>query len=112
MTYDADNRLAMFNGQAVSHDLDGNMTYGPLTNDTLVSYTYDARNRLVQVGGTGSTPSMGYCYNTAGHRVAMTNYSNGQVTRFVVNPNARLSQVLMRVRPGVANYYVYGLGLL
>ena len=42
----------------------------------------------------------------------MTNHSNGQVTRFVVNPNARLSQVLMRVRPGVTNYYVYGLGLL
>ena len=62
MTYDADNRLATFNGQAVSHDLDGNMTYGPLTNDTFVSYTYDARNRLVQVGGTGSTRSMGYCY--------------------------------------------------
>ncbi len=112
MTYDADNRLATFNGQAVSHDLDGNMTYGPLTNDTFVSYTYDARNRLVQVGGTGSTPSMGYYYDPTGNRVAMTNHSNGQVTRFVVNPNAKLSQVLIRIRPGVTNYYVYGLGLL
>jgi len=55
---------------------------------------------------------MGCCYDPAGNRVAMTNHSNGQVTRFVVNPNARLSQVLMRVRPGVTNYYVYGLGLL
>ncbi len=51
MSYDADNRLATFNGQAVSHDLDGNMTYGPLTNNTLVNYTYDARNRLLAVGG-------------------------------------------------------------
>ena len=42
----------------------------------------------------------------------MTNHSNGQVTRFLVNPNANLSQVLIRIRPGVTNYYVYGLGLL
>jgi len=53
-----------------------------------------------------------YGYNSAGNRVVMTNLSNGQVTRFVFNPNARLSQVLMRIRPGVTNYYVYGLGLL
>jgi len=83
-----------------------------LMNDTFVSYTYDTRNRLVQVGGTGSTPSMGYCYEPSGNRVAVTNLTNGQVTRFVVNPNARLSQVLMRIRPGVTNYYVYGLGSL
>ena len=30
----------------------------------------------------------------------------------MVNPNAALSQVLMRVRPGVTNYYIHGLGLL
>jgi RHS repeat-associated protein len=74
--------------------------------------TYDTRNRLVQVGGTGSTPSMGYFYDPAGNRVAMTNNTNSQVTRFVINPNAKLSQVLIRIRTGVTNYYVYGPGLL
>jgi len=42
----------------------------------------------------------------------VTNHNDGQVTRFVINPNARPSQVLLRIRPGVTNYYVYGLGLL
>ena len=60
MTYDADNRLATFNGQGVTHDLDGNMTYGPLTNNTFVSYTYDTRNRLVQVGPGGPSWLVGY----------------------------------------------------
>ena len=110
MTYDADNRLATFNGQGVTHDLDGNMTYGPLTNNTLVSYTYDARNRLVQVGPGGPSGLVGYTYDPSGNRIALTN--NGQVTRFVINPNARLSQVLIRIRGGITNYYVYGLGLV
>ena len=110
MTYDADNRLATFNGQAVSHDLDGNMTYGPLTNNAFVSYTYDTRNRLVQVGPGGPSGLVGYTYDSSGNRIALTN--NGQVTRFVVNPNAKLSQVLIRIRGGITNYYVYGLGLV
>lgn len=40
----------------------------------------------------------------------MTNGAN--VARFVVNPNAKLPQVLMRIKSGVTNYYVYGAGLL
>ncbi|MCS7338572.1 MAG: hypothetical protein NZ739_10110, partial [Verrucomicrobiae bacterium] len=110
MTYDEDNRLLTINGQSVTHDLDGNMTSGPLTNGQFASFAYDARNRLVAVGGTGSIPSLGYAYDPAGNRIALTN--GGVVTRFVINPNAPLSQVLMRIRPGVTNYYVYGLGLL
>ena len=31
---------------------------------------------------------------------------------YVVNPNAALPQVLMRVKNGVTNYYIYGAGLL
>ena len=49
-------------------------------------------------------------YDPSGNRIALTN--NGQVTRFVINQNARLNQVLIRVRPDVTNYYVYGPGLL
>jgi RHS repeat-associated protein len=107
MTYDEDNRLATFNGHAVTHDLDGNLTHGLGTNDTFLTYTYDARNRLV---GTLSTASLTYGYDPAGHRTSLTNGTT--VTRFVVNPNATLSQVLLRTQGGGTNYYVYGLGLL
>ncbi|MCS7338574.1 MAG: RHS repeat-associated core domain-containing protein [Verrucomicrobiae bacterium] len=83
-------------------DSDKNSAYG--------TWIYDAPNRLVAVGGTGSIPSLGYAYDALGNRIALTN--GGVVTRFVINPNAPLSQVLIRIRPGVTNYYVYGVGLL
>ncbi len=109
MTFDDDNRLATFNSQTVVHDLDGNMTVGPLTNNVLASYTYDARNRLLST--INSQPSTNaYGYDPSGNRTAITNGAN--VTKLVVNPNAALSQVLIRTRPGVTNYYFYGAGLL
>ena len=104
MTYDDDNRLLTFNGQSVVHDNDGNMTSGPLTNNTLTTCVYDARNRLVSAGG------LSYGYDPAGNRTAMTN--GATATKFVVDPHARLPQVLMRITGGTTNYYVYGLGLL
>ena len=36
MTYDDDNRLATVNGSKRTVDADGNLTSGPLTNDTLL----------------------------------------------------------------------------
>lgn len=102
MTFDDDNRLATFNGNNVTHDTDGNMTYGPGTNDTLLSYGFDARNRLLNVAGVD------YGYDPAGNRASVSNATG--VARFVINPGP-LSQVLMRVRSGVTNYYIYGVGL-
>ena len=110
MTYNDDNQIATFRGptmgsaSAVGYDADGNLTSGPLTNDTFVSYAYDARNRLLSAGG------LSYGYDLAGNRTAITNGS--MVTKFVANPNANLPQMLMRVRTGVTNYYIYGPGLL
>jgi RHS repeat-associated protein len=110
MTFHDDNRIATFKGpsmgspQSVSNDDDGNLTSGPLTNDTFVTYGYDARNRLTNAA------VVSYAYDPAGNRVGITN--GASVTRFVINPNAALSQVLVRVKGGVTNYYVYGLGLL
>lgn len=103
MSYDADNALTNYAGQTVTHDANGNMIYGPLTNG-FAGYTYDVRNRLTGAGGVS------YAYDPAGNRVAVTN--GATVTQFVVNPNAELSQVLMRIQNGVTNYYVYGAGLL
>ena len=48
-----------------------------------------------------------YSYDSEGNLIGQ----NG--IRYVVNPGASLSQVLMRVKPdGTTNYYVYGMGLL
>src|SRR5207249_1789275 len=104
MTVDDDNRLISANTVGVTNDLDGNMTWGPGANGVFTNYTYDARNRLLAIG------NLQYGYDPAGNRTSLTNASN--TTRFVVNPNAPLSQVLMRTKPGVTNYYIYGLGLL
>jgi RHS repeat-associated protein len=104
MTFDDDNRILTLNGQNVTNDADGNMTWGPLTNSTFSAYAYDARNRLLSAGG------LSYAYGPTGIRTAVTN--GATVTKFVVDPNATLPRVLMRVRNGVTNYYVYGPGLL
>ncbi len=104
MTYDDDNRLATVNGSSVTVDADGNLTSGPLTNSTFFTYAFDARNQLLNVGGITNA------YDPAGNSIGMT-YGTNSVS-YVVNPNARLSQVLMRVKNGVTNYYIYGVGLL
>jgi RHS repeat-associated protein len=104
MTYDADDRLATIGGTSVTMDADGNMTYGPGTNSTFGTYAYDARNRLSSGGG------LSYGYDALRNRTWMTN--GATVTQFIVNPNALMSQTLIRVEGGVTNYYVYGLGLI
>ncbi|MEM1223526.1 MAG: polymorphic toxin type 10 domain-containing protein [Verrucomicrobiota bacterium] len=105
VTYDNDNQIATFNSLTVVHDLDGNMTSGPLLSDSLVTYGYDARNRLTSAGG------LSYAYDAEGNRISITEGS--EITRFTVNPHAGLSQILIRTKPdGSKTYYVYGLGLL
>ncbi|KHL91685.1 hypothetical protein QW71_33315, partial [Paenibacillus sp. IHB B 3415] len=105
MTYKADNRLDSYNGSAVNYDADGNMTFGPLQG-SMQTYTYDARNRLTEAGGVS------YGYNSENARTSVT--VNGLTTKYVVNPHAALSQVLMEQDSqgqGKA-WYVYGLGLI
>ena len=104
MTYDADNRLLKFNNVSVTNDADGNLLHAPLTNSVFTNYIYDARNRLLNAGGVTNT------YDAMNNRVGQTQGTNSAV--FVVNPNAKLPQVLMRIKNGVTNYYVYGAGLL
>jgi RHS repeat-associated protein len=99
-TVDDDNKLATFNGQSVSSDLDGNMTYGPLTNSSLVAYGFDVRNRLTNAG------SISYGYDPLGNRTSTTNGT--EVTRFVIEPGS--GQPLIRIKNGVTNYYIWGPG--
>lgn len=110
MTYDDDSRLSTFQGpsmgspQTVGTDNNGNLTSGPLTNDTFVAYTYDTRNRLLSAGGVTNF------YDAANNRIG-ENYGTNAIT-YVINPNAKLPQVLMRIKNGVTNYYIYGPDLL
>lgn len=104
MTFDADNRLITLNGQNITNDLNGNMTWGPLTNSAFSAYTFDARNRLLSAGG------LTYGYSPTEDRTVVTN--GAIVTKFIIDPNTSLPRVLMRVRSGITNYYVYGPGLL
>ncbi|CAM4339515.1 RHS repeat-associated protein [Paenibacillus endophyticus] len=105
MTYGADNRLMANNGQDVIYDADGNMTLGPL-DGSMQGYVYDARNRLTEAGG------ISYGYNNENERTSVT--VNGMTTKYVINPHALLSQVLMETdEQGQAKaWYVYGLGLI
>jgi RHS repeat-associated protein len=102
MTYDNDNRLATFNSTSVTIDAAGNLTYGPGTNSTFGTYSYDSRNRLTSAQGVA------YAYDPANNRTFLTNGS--AVSVFVTEPGN--SQVLMRITGNVTNYYIYGLGLL
>jgi RHS repeat-associated protein len=105
-TYDNDNRLATVNNSTVTHDVDGNMTYGPIRSDSgHVNLTYNSRNQLTNADG------INYAYDAEGVRRTLTD-SNG-TTRDVTDPNAVMSRLLVRHRPdGSKTYYVYGLGLL
>lgn len=104
MTYDADNRLSSVDGNNVTMDADGNLISGPLTNDTFATYIYDARNRLLSVGGVTNS------YDGLNNRIKQTQGTN--ITEYVIDPNSKLPQILMRIKNGVTNYYIYGPGLL
>ena len=53
-----------------SAGVDGNMTYGPLTNGTFGTYSYNVRNWLVAAGG------LQYGYDPGGNRTSVTNGTN------------------------------------
>jgi RHS repeat-associated protein len=103
LTYTAANRLATYNGEAVEFDADGNMTTGPLF-DEMTAFRFDSRNRLIGVADTV------YRYDAENQRVAVS--VAGATSSYVINPQAALSQVLVRTAPSGTTYYVYGLGLI
>lgn len=104
MTYNADNELASVDNELVSNDLNGNLTYGPLTNDNFVNLAFDARNRLMNAGGVTNV------YDAINDRIGQTYGTNS--VEYVVDPNWKLPRVLMSIKNNVTNYYVYGMGLL
>lgn len=104
MTYGKANRLATYNGKEVRFDADGNMVRGPL-NGEFADLVFDSRNRLKSAGRTV------YVYDAENHRVGFS--ETWAEIRFIVNPNAYLSQVLVKIGPdGEETFYMYGLGLI
>jgi RHS repeat-associated protein len=110
-TYDADNRIETWNGLNIVHDDDGNMTTGPLSAAGLVTYAYDARNRLTSVGALVSGLTS-YNYDAEGNRISQT--TGVGTTRYLVDPHGgALPRVLTREKPDASTTsYVYGIGLL
>ncbi|MCH8474214.1 MAG: DUF6531 domain-containing protein [Opitutales bacterium] len=109
-THDADNRIVTWNSQSVTHDNDGNMTFGPLPgNESFVNFVFDARNRLQS--STGFQP-VSYQYDAENNKISKTT-SDGTTT-YVFDPHGdALPRVLVRERPDESlTYYVYGIGLL
>jgi RHS repeat-associated protein len=103
MTYDNDNRLATFNGQSVTFDLDANMTRGPL-DGSLANFGYDFNGNLTQAG------NVIYSYDAedrlTGFAVA------GAATTLVNDPGGGVSRVLQKRLPnGTVTNYVWGVGL-
>lgn len=105
-TYDLGNRLTSFNAITTAFDADGNMTTGPdIVGTASATFAYDARNRLTSFAGTS------YAYDAENRRTSLTDGIG--TTTFVINPNASLTQVLVRTAPGgTVTRAVYGLGLL
>lgn len=104
MTYDANNRLATYNGQAVTYDADGNMTNGPL-GSSFIDFSYDSGNRLIQAGGTA------YTYDALNNRISAT--TNGTATKYVYDDVSNsLSRLLISTVGGNSTYYIYGNGLI
>ena len=118
MTYDGENKLLTYNGEALRYDADGNMTYGPV-NGVMSELTYDCRNRLISAGG------ITYRYDAENNRIKAEadTYTEEYVTDTV---SSSLSRVLTMTRTekgsatGTAEsttkksttLYVYGQGLI
>ncbi|ONA33550.1 hypothetical protein AQ878_20915 [Burkholderia pseudomallei] len=75
-TFDLNDRTTSFNGQALSYDANGNLTF-----DGTNTYTWNARNQLTQIS-QGSTVEMSYSYDAMGRRIAKT-ANGGTATQFL-----------------------------
>jgi RHS repeat-associated protein len=103
-TYDNANRLESYNSSAVSHD-----DAGRIIGLDGATYSYNDRDQITSI--TGSL-SASHAYNGDGHRVKRT--ISGQTTRFVIDPNRGLPEVLAETSDSgtVLRNYVYGYGLV
>jgi RHS repeat-associated protein len=104
--YDNDNKMTNSEGQAQGFDANGNMISINPTN--LLFYDYE--NRLTQDIFAGTTNT--YQYDGAGNRMSANR--SGIASRYVLDRNSPLSQVLAETDASgnTIYYYIYGLGLI
>ena len=98
-SYDTNNRLLVFKGNAVSYDPDGNML-----SNSMQSFTYDSANRLLSADGHT------YTYNA--ENVRIRNLCESEDTTYTYDTNTKLSKLLCKTTNGVTTKYVYGRGLI
>ena len=103
MEYSDDNRLLFYNGEEVTYDEEGNMTYGPL-DGKMTEFVYDCRNRLIKAGDTE------YGYDAENNRTSVT--KEEVTTKYVVDSNCEYSQVLTATTDDNVITYIYGDGLI
>nr|WP_284399639.1 RHS repeat-associated core domain-containing protein [Dyella lipolytica] len=75
-SFDLNDRENNFNGQTLNYDADGNLTY-----DGTNTYTWNARNQLMQIV-QGSTVEMSYTYDALGRRISKA-VQGGTPTQFL-----------------------------
>ena len=104
-SHDAENRLIKRNTVANSFDENGNLTAKGSN-----TYAYDVENRLIETNIDGSLSQ--YQYDGAGNRYARIR--NGITTRFVLDTNTTLTNVLTETDTTgtIQAYNIYGKGLI
>jgi len=104
MTHIGDNRADTIDSQAVSYDEDGNMIEYMLKGK-LTTLSYDEKSRLTSVGEVEHRYSI--------EDAKIETLKNGKSTKFVVDTNRKLSQLLVEVSSnGDEVYHIYGAGLV
>ena len=107
MTYDKANRLVTYNGETVTYDAEGNMTYGPDAEGVMTHYTYNCRNMLIEADGVQ------YEYDPEGNRTAQIDTATGKRTEYVVDDNSNtLTATETQNGTTQVTTYTYGKGLI
>ncbi len=120
MEYDSVNRLIKYNGKEVKYDADGNMMiYGPLDGE-MATFTYDCRNRLIEVT-TDSGETTQYTYDAENVRTKViknAGTAKETVTTYVAdsvsNELSRVLEATTADKEGNTDTirYTYGNGLI
>ncbi len=103
-SYNAANRMLSAGSASFNYDANGNLTSG-----FSLSLQWDYNNRLTKINGRYTAE---YLYDVFGNRRQAIR--NGKTTRYVLDINGPMSQVLMETdaNNNPRAYYIYGIGLI